>query len=268
LIHETILRIVQTALAEVRPGETHPTFESENHLKPRSLPITRQYLLPLLKDQIKGYTPIQHDSSAEYILKSVVSSGPPLGYALGQLHGCYILAENVNGLVVVDAHAAHERIIYERLKVELAAGDMQKQSLLIPVTIIVRASEQQLVEENGSLFEQVGLSIETIGPETLIVRQIPALLVGSNIAGLVRDMLADLVVQEKTVRSTAAILDTLSILACHGAVRANRSLNHSEMNALLRSIEHTDNGGQCNHGRPTWVQLNLNELDRLFLRGR
>ncbi len=270
LIHETIRRIVQTALAEVRPGETHLTSESDNHLKPSRFP-TSQYLLPLfLKEQIKSYTPIQHDLSAESISRSVVSSEcPPLGYALGQLHGCYILAENIKGLVVVDAHAAHERIIYERLKVELAAaGDLQKQSLLMPVTIIVRASEQRLVEENSSLFEQAGLSIETIGPETLIVRQIPAFLVGSDIVGLVRDMLADLAFQEKTACSTAAILDTLSILACHGAVRANRSLNHPEMNALLRSIEHTDNGSQCNHGRPTWVQLNLNELDRLFLRGR
>ena len=193
---------------------------------------------------------------------------PPLGYALGQLHGCYVLAENAAGLVVVDAHAAHERILYERLKVSVAERSLDIQALLVPVTLAVTPKERQLVEEHGELFAGVGLELAALGPDTLAVRQIPALLAGADIAGLVRDMLADLAANQISDRSETAIMALLSSLACHGAVRANRPLNLLEMNALLRDMERTDRGGQCNHGRPTWVQLTLDELNRLFRRGR
>ena len=193
---------------------------------------------------------------------------PPLGYALGQLAGCYVLAENAEGLVVVDTHAAHERILYERLKADLGARAVQTQSLLVPVTVTATAGEIRLAEENLALFAQAGLLVEPLGPETLVVRQIPALLAGADMAGLVRDMLADLATHDTTDRAETAILGLLASLACHGAVRAHRPLNLLEMNTLLRDIERTEHGGQCNHGRPTWVQLELAELDRLFQRGR
>jgi DNA mismatch repair protein MutL len=184
------------------------------------------------------------------------------------LHGCYVLAENATGLVVVDMHAAHERILYERLKASLAEGGLRTQALLVPVTLAVSPKERQLIEEHGDRFAAAGLEVAALGPETVAVRQIPALLAGADIAGLVRDMLADLAAHETSDRSETAVLALLSSLACHGAVRANRPLNLLEMNALLRDMERTDRGGQCNHGRPTWVQLTLDELDRLFRRGR
>jgi DNA mismatch repair protein MutL len=197
-----------------------------------------------------------------------VAEAPPLGYALGQLHGVYVVAENEVGLVVVDMHAAHERILYERLKTALIAGALQTQTLSIPVTLTVSPQERRQVEEQGALFAKAGLELTMLGPDTVAVRQIPALLAGSNIVGLVRDMLADLVAHETSDRTETAILALLASLACHEAVRAHRPLNLLEMNALLRDMERTDRSGQCNHGRPTWIQLTLDELDRLFRRGR
>jgi DNA mismatch repair protein MutL len=191
-----------------------------------------------------------------------------LGYALGQLHGCYVLAENAAGLVVVDMHAAHERVLYERLKTAQAdKGHVTTQALLVPVTLAVGERERQWVEEHEALFAQAGLDVAALGPETVVVRQIPAALAGLDVAALVRDMLADLAMHERSDRPERAMLDLLASLACHGAVRANRPLNLLEMNALLRDMERTDHGGQCNHGRPTWIQLTLEELDRLFRRG-
>jgi len=284
LIHETVRCIVQAALAEVRPGEAPlPViradarewsggfggpggFSRSFEASQRPLPLGVQEQLALygrLHPQVpaaNGSNPIAEPTP--------LPERPPLGYALGQLAGCYILAENADGLVVVDTHAAHERILYERLKADLGASTLQMQSLLVPVTVTASAAEIRLAEENLALFAQVGFLVEPLGPESLVVRQIPALLAEADIGGLVRDMLADLAVYETTDRSETAILRLLGSLACQGAVRANRSLNLLEMNALLRDIERTEHGGQCNHGRPTWVQLELTELDRLFQRGR
>jgi DNA mismatch repair protein MutL len=284
LVHETIRRLVQTALAEVRPGEAPPPVvqagerlwppggfgydaASAGHL------FVGQRPLPLgVRERFESYGRL-HPVSPPAAFPTgneapSVTERPPLGYAMGQLHGCYILAENADGLVVVDMHAAHERILYERLKASFAEGHLKTQALLVPVTLAVGPRERQLAEEHDALFEQAGLAVETLGPETLVVRQVPALLAGSDIAGLVRDMLADLAIRETTDRFETTVLALLSSLACHGAVRANRRLELPEMNALLRDIERTDRGGQCNHGRPTWVQLNLEDLDRLFRRGR
>ena len=201
-------------------------------------------------------------------IREVVAKSPPLGYALGQLHGAYVLAENDAGLVVVDMHAAHERILYERLKTTLTGEGLKTQALLAPVALNVTPKERELVETHATLFAEAGLELAAMGPESVIVRQIPALLAGLDIAGLVRDMLADLVAHETSARVETAILTLLASLACHGAIRANRPLNLLEMNALLRDMERTDHSGQCNHGRPTWIQLTLDELDRLFRRGR
>ncbi|MDP3816335.1 DNA mismatch repair endonuclease MutL [Pseudomonas sp.] len=193
---------------------------------------------------------------------------PPLGYAIAQLKGIYILAENVQGLVVVDMHAAHERITYERLKVAMASEGLRGQPLLVPESIAVSQREADCAEEHGEWFQRLGFELQRLGPETLAIRQIPALLKQAEATRLVQDVLADLLEYGTTDRIQAHLNELLGTMACHGAVRANRRLSLPEMNALLRDMEHTERSGQCNHGRPTWTQLGMDDLDKLFLRGR
>ncbi len=192
----------------------------------------------------------------------------PMGFAIAQLHGIYILAQNSAGLVLVDMHAAHERIVYERLKSSFADGDITHQPLLVPETVAVSQREAELAEEHSELFEQLGFSVDRLGPERLCIRAVPALLKQADAEALLRDVLSDLAEFGSTERLQAASDEVLSSMACHGSVRANRQLTVPEMNALLRDMERTERSGQCNHGRPTWVQLPLAELDRLFQRGR
>ena len=193
---------------------------------------------------------------------------PPLGYAIAQLHGIYILAQSRAGMVVVDMHAAHERITYERMKRALAEQDLKSQPLLVPVSLAVSQKEAALAETHGEELHQLGLQIERIGPETLAVRQVPALLRGADTEQLVRDVLADLIEHGQSDRIEAVTHELLGTMACHGSVRANRQLTIPEMNSLLRDMEATERSGQCNHGRPTWTLVTLSELDKLFLRGR
>src|SRR5690606_23298157 len=193
---------------------------------------------------------------------------PPLGYAIAQLHGIYILAQSRAGLIVVDMHAAHERITYERMKRALAEQDLKSQPLLVPLSLAVSQKEAALAESHGEELQQLGLQIERIGPETLAVRQIPALLRGADTEQLVRDVLADLIEHGQSDRVEAVTHELLGTMACHGSVRANRQLTIPEMNSLLRDMEATERSGQCNHGRPTWTLVTLSELDKLFLRGR
>lgn len=193
---------------------------------------------------------------------------PPLGYAIAQLHGIYILAQSRAGLIVVDMHAAHERITYERMKRALAEQDLKSQPLLVPVSMAVSQKEVALTETHGEGLQQLGLQIERIGPETLAVRQVPALLRGADTEQLVRDVLADLIEHGQSDRVEAVTHELLGTMACHGSVRANRQLTIPEMNSLLRDMEATERSGQCNHGRPTWTLVTLSELDKLFLRGR
>ncbi|MBD3641843.1 MAG: DNA mismatch repair endonuclease MutL [Marinobacter sp.] len=193
---------------------------------------------------------------------------PPLGYAIAQLHGIYILAQGRAGLIVVDMHAAHERITYERMKRALAEQDLKSQPLLVPVSLAVSQKEAALTETHGEELQQLGLQIERIGPETLAVRQVPALLRGADTEQLVRDVLADLIEHGQSDRVEAVTHELLGTMACHGSVRANRQLTIPEMNSLLRDMEATERSGQCNHGRPTWTLVTLSELDKLFLRGR
>ncbi len=193
---------------------------------------------------------------------------PPLGYALAQLKGIYILAENTAGLVLVDMHAAHERTTYERLKQARAEEGIKSQPLLIPQPVAVSQREVQVAEENAALFERLGLSVDVVGEESLLIRQIPVALRDSDVELLLRDVLADLIEFGSSDRIEAHLDEILSTMACHGSVRANRRLTIPEMNALLRDMEETERSGQCNHGRPTWTQLSLDELDKLFLRGR
>lgn len=193
---------------------------------------------------------------------------PPLGYAIAQLHGIYILAQSRQGMIIVDMHAAHERITYERMKRALEAEDLTSQPLLVPVSVAVSQKEAALAEDHAAELATLGLVVERIGPETLAVRQLPALLRGADAEQLLRDVLADLIANGSSDRVEAQTHELLGTMACHGSVRANRQLTIPEMNALLRDMEATERSGQCNHGRPTWTLVTLPELDKLFLRGR
>jgi DNA mismatch repair protein MutL len=193
---------------------------------------------------------------------------PPLGYALAQLKGIYILAENAHGLVLVDMHAAHERIMYERLKVAMASEGLSGQPLLVPESLAVSQREADCAEEHHEVFQKLGFELQRLGPETLAIRQIPALLKQAEANRLVADVLADLMEYGTSDRIQAHINELLGTMACHGAIRANRRLALPEMNGLLRDMENTERSGQCNHGRPTWTQMGLDDLDKLFLRGR
>lgn len=193
---------------------------------------------------------------------------PPLGYAIAQLHGIYILAQSRQGMIIVDMHAAHERITYERMKRALDAQDLTSQPLLVPVSVAVSQKEAALAEDHAGELATLGLTVERIGPETLAVRQLPALLRGADAEQLLRDVLADLIANGSSDRVEAQTHELLGTMACHGSVRANRQLTIPEMNALLRDMEATERSGQCNHGRPTWTLVTLPELDKLFLRGR
>ena len=193
---------------------------------------------------------------------------PPLGYAVAQLKGVYILAENAQGLVVVDMHAAHERITYVRRKHAMASEGLRGQPLLVPESIALSQREADCAEEHGEWFQRLGFELQRLGEETVAIRQIPALLKQAEATQLVRDVLADLLEYGTSDRIQAHLNELLATMACHGAVRANRRLTIPEMNALLRDMEQTERSGQCNHGRPTWTQLSMDQLDKLFMRGQ
>ncbi len=193
---------------------------------------------------------------------------PPLGYALAHLHGVYVLAQNAQGLVVVDMHAAHERIVYERMKTAYETDVVRSQPLLVPLSIAVSQREADCADEQVAMFQRLGFELSRMGEESLVVRQVPVSLARGNIEQLIRDVLSDMLTYGQSQRIENHINELLGTMACHGAVRANRQLSIPEMNALLRDMEITERSGQCNHGRPTWTQLSMAELDKLFLRGR
>jgi DNA mismatch repair protein MutL len=194
-------------------------------------------------------------------------AGPPLGFAMAQLHGVYILSQTAEGLVLVDMHAAHERVMYERMK-RLLRGESAQQHLLVPDIIKVTAAQAEAAEAHAAEFAALGFALTRLGPEQLALRGVPSLLAGDDPVGVVRDVLADLAETGHSRRVEESINRRLGTMACHAAVRAQRTLSIAEMNALLREMERTDRADQCNHGRPTWVRLSLGDLDRLFMRGR
>ncbi|MGH8190285.1 MAG: DNA mismatch repair endonuclease MutL, partial [Rhodanobacteraceae bacterium] len=197
-----------------------------------------------------------------------VGDAPPLGYALAQLRGIYILAENAHGLVLVDMHAAHERVTYEKLKAARDARQVRSQPLLVPEAIAVSEREAVAAEKNAEALAACGFELDRSGPRQVTARRIPALLDGADAARLARDVLAELAEHGSSRHLEELQNELLATAACHGSVRAHRRLTIPEMNGLLREMEATERSGQCNHGRPTWTQLSLQELDKLFLRGR
>jgi DNA mismatch repair protein MutL len=222
--------------------------------------------MPLkVREQMDVYGKLQDFSPQN---KTAEKQVPPLGFALAQLKGIYILAENADGLIMVDMHAAHERVVYERLKKTLAEKKIIAQPLLIPHSVKLSEREVDAIEKHQEEFQKLGMKIERMTPESIVVREVPDLLREGNIEVLIRDLAADLLTHENTSRIDDYINQLLGTIACHGAVRASRRLTIQEMNGLLRDMEVTENNGQCVHGRPTWTHLTLQELDKLFLRGR
>ncbi len=280
LVHDFLFRTVHQVLADLRPavaqpepGPAHPLPASAYSSGQRH----RQSGMPLqVNEQLSHYRRL-HGSVPAAATAAVFEQAetqaeqqtvPPLGFALAQLKGIYILAENEQGLVLVDMHAAHERISYEHLKRSYQEDGIRSQPLLVPLTLAVSRAEADEAEQRQAWFATLGFEIDRHGPEQLLVRQVPALLSDVDIEVLVRDVLSDCHSHGHSRRIEETINELLSTMACHGSVRANRSLTSQEMNALLRDMERTERSGQCNHGRPTWVQIGLQELDALFLRGR
>jgi len=274
LVHDFLSRTLEEALATVRPADAvYPAAPVTSvPAAPAWVPrAPSQAGLALdVREQLAGYAalhPRPEAASAE-AMEPPPAADYPLGFALAQLHGIYILAQNTRGLVLVDMHAAHERITYEGLKSAYQAQGIRSQPLLVPLGVRVSRREADACESHHEWFAALGFEIDRAGPEQLLVRQVPVLLHGADIDTLVRDVLADLLEHGASRRLQETMNELLSTMACHGSVRANRRLGIEEMNALLRDLENTERGGQCNHGRPTWVQMELGELDRLFLRGR
>lgn len=280
-VHDFLYRGLHDALSQIRPGVAVATNADENFAT-REIPIASSYrtttfaarpvtqsTLPLqVREQIAAYAALHPAAPLQDGEIRQDMGDHPLGYAVAQLHGVYILAENNKGLIVVDMHAAHERIVYEHLKQSHTEGRIVSQPLLIPLTLTVTPQEANLFEEHIALFSELGFELSRIGPGSMVIRQVPSLLRDIDAAQLVRDVLADLNTYGTSARIREHINEILATVACHGAVRAQRRLSVAEMNALLRDMEHTERSGQCNHGRPTWVQLSMDELDKLFLRGR
>lgn len=204
-----------------------------------------------------------HDSKLH-----TTEDAPLLGYAIAQLHGIYILAQNTNGLVIVDMHAAHERIVYEELKDSYQEGEIATQPLLMPLTINVSQQEAEIAQQNQLLFSSFGFTIERFGLESIVVREIPSMLQQADVNELVKDVISELSIFGSSEKLEQANNKMLSKMACYGSVRAHRMLEITEMNALLRKMETTERSAQCNHGRPTWVQLSVDQLDKLFKRGQ
>ncbi len=300
LVHDFLYRTLHKALADIRPnateqestylnntadnrGQAQNNYPFQNTQANLTIPVRDQMevykqlhqapdsknsnpFIPHSPNE-NSYTP---SSLAVQTENNYSDTGeiPPLGFALAQLHGIFILAENAQGLIIVDMHAAHERITYEHLKKSMAKDNIRSQPLLVPNPVAVSKKEANCAVEHAEVFEQLGFSIDRLAPEKLVIRAVPSLLKKADTASLLRDVLADLLQHGSSERIQQTMNEILSTMACHGSVRANHKLNVAEMNALLRDMERTERSGQCNHGRPTWTQLTLDQLDKLFMRGQ
>ncbi len=284
-VHDFMMRAVHDALAEVRPTEKETPISPVNmHFEtPKTIPQqlelnvkpAMQSDMVLNSEASKETVPTEKETMvaerpAAYERKTDTSTdaGEALGFAIAQLHHIYILAQNRAGLVLVDMHAAHERILYEQMKDAWQDNRIPVQMLLLPITVQLNSKEMQCFEDQRKVFDKIGLQVEPVGPEAIVIRAIPKLIKTQDIEQLIRDVLADLLTHQTTHRVEETLNAVLGSMACHAAVRANHHLAIPEMNAILRAMEKTQRSGQCNHGRPTWVQLSFAELDKFFLRGR
>jgi DNA mismatch repair protein MutL len=268
-VHDFVFRSVERALAATRPDAGRSGSASTATL----FDGTRTPGLPLAESRLPAgagdWTALARQVPVDDgIPGSDDGETPTLGYALAQLHGIFILSQTADGIVLVDMHAAHERVIYEQLKAGLDSGRGERQALLVPAVLPVNEEEAVLAEQHAAELAAAGLVVDRLGPERLAIREVPAALSGCDAAALLRDALADLGEHGATHRIAEKQNELLASIACRAAVRANRSMTLAEMNALLREMERTDRADQCNHGRPTWTRVSLEELDRLFLRGR
>ncbi|MBQ15349.1 MAG: DNA mismatch repair endonuclease MutL [Gammaproteobacteria bacterium] len=288
LVHDFLYRSLHKALADVNPSDQLATQSSENYADEK-LPaseygsqsvteLIQQNSFPLAQSRSGGsgfaasnaamQNQVREQLAALETLNQDGDAIPPLGYAIAQLHGIYILAQNQQGLIIVDMHAAHERITYERMKTACAREELKIQPLLVPLSIAVSQAEADCAETQREVLLSIGLELERVSAESLVVRQIPSLLRDADIEQLVRDVIADVIQHGSSDAVQSRQDELLSTMACHGSVRANRQLTVPEMNSLLRDMETTERSGQCNHGRPTWVFQSIDELDKLFLRGQ
>ncbi len=288
LVHDFLFSALYRALAEIRPDHhtakpiiqqkdivhsgVSATYAESRAVNKPAYPTYQpsQSALPFqVEETIQAYGKLysvseQKQQHADQKHQDI----PPLGYAIAHLHNIYILAETRNGIILVDAHAAHERVVYERLKQQSQQGAVPSQPLLLPIKVNVSPAEADLAEQASEFFTELGFEVNRSGPETVVVRAIPALLGHKDIETLIRDVLADLAQHGLSNRMQDHGNHILATVACHSAIRAHRRLTIDEMNALLRDMEQTERSGQCNHGRPTWVELSKNELDKFFLRGQ
>jgi DNA mismatch repair protein MutL len=273
-VHGMVSQSVERALSDTKPGghEQSPVpagaFDDGSYRqRPMALSPSAAPSRPAVAHSLTAYERLSA-ATREATEVRETDELPPMGFAIAQLAGIYILAENAQGLVVVDMHAAHERIVYERLKKAFDKRDVVRQPLLVPTSISVSDREAAAAEENAGAFAELGLVVDRAGPTSLVIREIPALLKQADAEALVRDLLSDLQESGLSHRIESRSDEILATMACHHSVRANRSLTIPEMNALLREMETTDRADQCNHGRPTWTAVSLADLDRLFLRGQ
>jgi DNA mismatch repair protein MutL len=276
-VHDFVFRTVQEAMGATNPqGTAAPQYGAGTYVSPSAPGYRPAGLGPsqisMAAETLAAYSYLHGtpDAAAASALAPVspVSGVPPLGFAMAQLHGIYILAASPEGLILVDMHAAHERITYERMKVALEQGGVVSQPLLVPVSVAVSKREADLAERAAAELATSGFVVDRRGPESLSIREVPALLAREDVTGLLRDLLADLAEHGESRRVPESMERVLAESACHTSLRAHRELTLAEMNALLRDMERTPRADQCNHGRPTWTRLTHAELDRLFLRGR
>ena len=270
-VHDFIFGRLNRALRDVRPGSSNDLIKNTgvamNYTEPKAPAWVQASFPRQLSVQVEGGASafVTEERDTVYADDRVF---PPLGYALAQLGGAYILAENEEGLVIVDMHAAHERITYEKMKLASSEQTLVKQRLLVPLSLEVTRREADLVEALTEEFGRLGIGLERLGPSTIRVQEVPSLIGTADVAELVRDVLGELVEYGHSDSLAEHRDSLLATMACHGSIRANRRLAIEEMNALLREMERTENAGQCNHGRPTFHVQNLADLDRLFLRGQ
>ncbi len=273
VVHDFISHAVHDALSHEHVGECdhdHTSQAIPAAIPAPKIPAAVNYISSprpvnksVVQEQMQIYRALQEETHPP-----IKIDAHPLGYALGQLQGVYILAENEQGLVMIDIHAAHERIVYEKMKASMAQQQLAIQTLLVPLNIVLSEREADIIEQTPAIFQQLGFNLQRMSQDTIVVRAVPQLLAHAAIEQLVRDMISDLMEHGKSQRMEETINHLLGTLACRSSVRAHRKLALAEMNALLRDMEKTDHSGQCNHGRPTCVKFSMNELDKLFMRGR